>query len=223
MLHWLKPFIQRLFTPLARLLIRLHVTPDMVTIASTLIVMTLALTLIPTGRLIAAALLLGGFAAVDILDGMVARMTGTSGPWGALMDSTMDRFGDGAIFGAIALYFVLRPGHPFQLWGAAAALAVLVLGSIVPYVRARAEAIQTTAAVGLMERGTRIAIALAAVLLAGFRWMPSWLLPAALTLIALASFITVVQRMHTVREQIRAGAGEAPPMVDVSNYRTLGR
>jgi len=222
MLHWLKPFVQRVFTPLARLLIRLHVTPDMVTIAATLIVITLSLWLIPTGHLIAAALLLAAFGAVDMLDGLLARMTGTAGPWGAMLDATMDRFADGAIMGGLAMYFLLRPGHQFQAWGMIATLAALVFGSIVPYVRARAEAIQTTAAVGLMERGTRIAITLAAMLLAGFHWAPAWVLPVAMTLIAIASFITILQRMSTVSAQVKAGLGEAPPTVDVTNFSALG-
>lgn len=222
MLHWLKPFVQRVFTPLAQLLIRLHVTPDMVTIGATLIVIALSLWLIPTGHLIAAALLLAAFAVLDMLDGLLARMTGTAGPWGAMLDATMDRFADGAILGGLAMYFLLRPDHRFQAWGLAATLATLVFGSIVPYVRARAEAIHTTAAVGLMERGTRVAITLAAMLLAGFHWAPVWVLPVALTLIAAASFITVLQRMSTVSQQVKAGLGQAPPTVDVSNFSALG-
>jgi CDP-diacylglycerol--glycerol-3-phosphate 3-phosphatidyltransferase len=201
MLGGLRAAMQRLFTPLARLLLGWGVSPDAVTIAGTVVVSVLALTLLPTGHVLLGGLLIGLFVLTDSLDGVMARLSGRSGPWGAFLDSTLDRVSDGAVFAGITLWFVLHPDLPYATWGVAASLACLVLGSVVPYARARAESVGATAAVGIAERSDRLLVALLAVVLTQVG-VPVVVAEVMLTLLAVASLVTVVQRVTTVRRQL---------------------
>lgn len=200
------------FGPVAGGLVRLGVSPDVVTFAGTIAVMTVALTLLPTGRLLAGALLVALFAVTDAIDGQMARRLGRTGPWGAFLDSTLDRFADGAVFSGLVIWGALasdgRGGISDPLAASGAALACLVLGSIVPYARARAEGLGMKAAVGIAERTDRLAVTLAATAAVGVG-APVFVLTLALGLLALASAVTVGQRMATVYRQARAMA--APP------------
>jgi CDP-diacylglycerol--glycerol-3-phosphate 3-phosphatidyltransferase len=207
MFRGLRSFMTTVFTPLARFLLALRVSPDAVTIAGTVVVTTLALTLLPTGHTLLGGLLIGFFVLFDSLDGVMARLAGRSGPWGAFLDSTMDRLADGAVFAGITLWFVLHPDEHHGLWGTAAALACLVLGSVVPYARARAESVGATAQVGIAERADRLVLALVpfTFLQAG---LPVIVLEVVLTLLALASLVTVFQRVSTVRAQLTGPAAD---------------
>lgn len=205
MFRGLRSGMQRIFTPLAMFLVRRGVSPDAVTIAGTVIVTTLALTLLPTGHLFLGAFLIGLFALADSLDGVMARASGRTGPWGAFLDSTLDRISDGAVFVGITLWFVLHPDEPFALWGTVAALACLALGSVVPYARARAESVGATASVGIAERTDRLVIALVPTGFVTFG-LPVVVPVVVLSLLAVASLVTVVQRMATVYRQL-AGRG----------------
>ncbi len=197
--------MQGFWAPPARFLVRRGVSPDAVTIVGTVVVSALALTLLPTGHLLLGAVLIGLFALADSLDGVMARVSGRTGPWGAFLDSTLDRVSDGAVFVGITLWFVLHPQIPYATWGTVAALACLALGSVVPYARARAESVGATAAVGIAERTDRLVVALAAV---GFTQvgLPDLVAVVALTLLAVASAVTVGQRVATVRRQLAADA-----------------
>jgi CDP-diacylglycerol--glycerol-3-phosphate 3-phosphatidyltransferase len=187
----------RLFTPVADALLKRGVSPDAVTIAGTVAVVAAALWLFPTGHFLAGSLVIGLFVLTDSLDGVMARRAGRAGPWGAFLDSTLDRFGDAAIFTGMVLWFV---GEGDSAWGVGTALACLVLGSIVPYARARAEGLGMTAQVGIAERADRLAAVLVAALLVGLG-LPQVVLVVVLALLALASLVTIVQRMATVRRQ----------------------
>ncbi|HSO04149.1 MAG TPA: CDP-alcohol phosphatidyltransferase family protein, partial [Candidatus Limnocylindrales bacterium] len=81
--------------PIARGLLRMRVTPDMVTLTGTTLTVLTALILIPQGRFIPAVILLFIFTSADVLDGTMARLSGTQGPWGAWFDATLDRVADG--------------------------------------------------------------------------------------------------------------------------------
>lgn len=201
-LRWLSTLI---FTPVARLLLRLGVTPDAVTIVGTIGLMAGALWLFPTGHLFAGTMVIMVFAFSDVIDGTMARMSGRSGPWGAFLDSTLDRLADGALFAGLVIYFVRGDAFGIEptlaMWGIGAALACLALGAVVPYARARAESLGMTAQVGIAERGDRLVIALTA---AGFVGLgvSEAVLVVVLGLLAVASAITVVQRMTVVRRQV---------------------
>ena len=144
------------------------------------------------------------FVLTDSLDGVMARQAGRSGPWGAFLDSTMDRFGDGAIFAGLVLWFTA--GGDDRL-NAVLALVCLVLGSIVPYARARAEGLGMTASGGIAERADRLLLVLVATGVVGMG-APTVVLTIILGLLAVASAITIVQRMSKVYRQ--AAAGVAP-------------
>lgn len=207
-------FATAVFGPVAALLVRLRVSPDVVTALGTLAVMACALVLFPSGRLALGALLVGLSALTDTIDGQMARRIGRTGPWGAFLDSTLDRFADGAIFAGLVLWGAARAGEGTALhdpaWAAGAALACLFLGSIVPYARARAEGLGMTASVGVAERTDRLVVTLVATLAVGLG-APVAVLTVALGLLAVASAVTVVQRMVTVYRQATAMPAPAAP------------
>ena len=197
MLNGLRGAMTRIFTPIARALLRAGVSPDAVTIGGTLVVVLTALWAFPTGHFLAGTLIITVFVLTDSLDGVMARQAGRSGPWGAFLDSTMDRFGDGAIFAGLVLWFTA--GGDDRLT-AVLALACLVLGSIVPYARARAEGLGMTASGGIAERADRLALVLVATFAVGVG-APTVVLTVVLGLLALASAVTIVQRMSKVHRQ----------------------
>jgi len=188
----------RVWTPLADALLRAGVSPDAVTIAGTLAVVVTALWAFPTGHLLVGSLVIAVFTLTDSIDGVMARRSGRSGPWGAFLDSTLDRFGDGAIFAGLVLWYA---GAGDSHTNAALALACLVLGSVVPYARARAEGLGMTASGGIAERADRLFAVLLAALLVGLG-LPEVVMTIVLALLAVASAVTVVQRMAAVRRQV---------------------
>src|SRR4029453_7348767 len=103
--------------PTARFLLRIGVTPNAVTVAGTVGVIFGALFFGARGSLGAGALVVTFFALTDALDGTMARMRGGSGKFGALLDSSMDRIADAAVFGAVAYYLSGRD-NPYGGGGA---------------------------------------------------------------------------------------------------------
>ena len=202
MLNRFRGLMTRVMTPIADLLLRRGITPDAVTITGTLAVVVAALWLYPTGHLLAGTLIIGLFVLTDSLDGTMARRSGRSSSWGAFLDSTLDRFADAAIFAGLVLWFF---GSGDDRLTGVLALACLVLGSIVPYARARAEGLGMTAAIGIAERADRLLAVLLATALVGGGLSPK-VLTVTLALLAVASAVTIVQRMATVRRQAGATA-----------------
>jgi CDP-diacylglycerol---glycerol-3-phosphate 3-phosphatidyltransferase len=190
--------------PPARLLLRMHVSPDAVTLVGTAGAVAVSLVCLPQGWFITAVVLLAVLTLSDLLDGTMARMSGTSGPWGNFLDATLDRLSDGAIFGGLALYGAFND----QPWVTAAATLALVTGQVTSYSKARAEAVGATANVGIAERAERLIIAAVAVLLTGLG-VP-FVLPAALWLLGALGLITIAQRMLTVRAQLRPSRDVEP-------------
>jgi CDP-diacylglycerol--glycerol-3-phosphate 3-phosphatidyltransferase len=135
---------------------------------------------------------------LDILDGALARAGGKTTPFGAFLDSTTDRVGEGAVLGAIALVF---GRHHHQL--ALAATVGAVAGSyLVSYTRAKAEALGLRGDVGLGSRAERVVVITAGLVLAPISIV---LLEAAIYLLAATAWITVVQRILHVRKQLLLG------------------
>ena len=133
---------------------------------------------------------------LDILDGALARAGGRSTPFGAFLDSTTDRVGEGAMLAAIALVFA-RSGNDT----AVVFTIVAVAGSfLVPYVRAKAESLGLRGDVGLGSRAERVVVITAGLVLA-----PWGLLPWAIYLLAVTSWFTVLQRVLHVRKQLLSG------------------
>jgi CDP-diacylglycerol--glycerol-3-phosphate 3-phosphatidyltransferase len=196
--------LTRVVEPIARSLLRIGVTPNAVTVAGTVGVLVGALGFGARGHLVAGALIVTVFALTDLLDGTMARMSGGSTRFGAFLDSSMDRVADGAVFAAVA-YWLATEG---DRWGVAAALACLLLGGLVSYVKARAEGLGMTCNVGIAERTERLLIVGVGGLLTGLGLL-SWGLVAALWLLAAVSLFTVGQRIaHVYRQANRAEPSE---------------
>lgn len=203
MLQRFREFWTNLWAPVADFLLRVGVTPDQVTIVGTLGVMGGALWFFPRGELGLGVAVVTAFVFSDLLDGYMARKSGTSSNWGAFLDSSLDRFGDAAIFGGLLLYYV--GPHAETTLGAPllyvyVSLGCLVLGSITSYVRARAESLGMTAKVGIAERAERLVLILVATGFNAIFNLPI-LTELALWLLLVAAGITVIQRMIVVRRQ----------------------
>ena len=140
------------------------------------------------------------FAFSDVVDGIMARLHGRSGGWGNFLDSSLDRLADGAIFAGITIWFFTGGGDPAIGF---AAVICLVLGMVVSYVRAKAESLGYSASVGIAERAERLASVLLVTGLTGLG-LPQVVLFATLVLLAIASVITIVQRMAAVHRQALA-------------------
>ncbi len=198
MLERFRALSHTLLGPIARLLIRLGVSPDLVTVLGTLGVAVSALVCFPQGWLWQGALLVTLFVISDMIDGLMAKITGTASQWGAFLDSASDRLGDAAVFGGVLLYFVYREDS--TLW-AGIALAGLVFGQWTSYVKARAESLGFSCSGGLAARADRLVIILVGALLAGLG-VPA-ILHVAVAALAVTSMITVLQRIEQVRRQAK--------------------
>ena len=199
MLERFRAGASRLIAPLALFLNRLGVSPDLVTAVGTLGVMLGALICYPLGFLWQGTVIVTFFVLADMLDGQMAKLSGTASTWGAFLDSSLDRLGDGAVFGGLLLYFAYQQQEP--VW-AGFTLAALVLGQLTSYVRARAESLGFEANGGIAARADRLLIILAGALLAGFG-VP-YVLEIAVVFLAVAGLITVGQRGRSVYRQAKA-------------------
>ena len=179
-------------------------SPDVVTIAGTLGVVLGALICFPQGWLWQGVVVVTFFVISDMVDGLMAKITGRTSNWGAFLDSTSDRLGDAAVFGGVLLYFVYR--EESTIW-AGIALAGLVFGQWTSYVKARAESLGFECHGGLAARADRLVIILAGTLLAGLG-VP-YVLRIAVAALALTSMITVLQRIAQVHRQARTADGQA--------------
>jgi CDP-diacylglycerol--glycerol-3-phosphate 3-phosphatidyltransferase len=203
-----RALFNKIFTPLARFLVKCGVSPDAVTIVGTIGVMAGALVFFPQGgfNFFIGTMVVTVFVFSDVIDGTMARLMGRSSVWGAYLDSTLDRFGDAAVFGGIALWFA---GGGDNQWLAALALYNLAAGSIVSYAKARAEGLGMTANVGVAERSDRLVGILVPTGFAGLG-VP-YILNIALAILAVLSTITLGQRIMMVRKQAFAAERAAVP------------
>src|SRR5215469_6913935 len=208
MLNPLRPVMTRVFTPVGAVLARTPVSANAITVVGTVGVAGGALGLFPIGEMFPGALTCTIFVLLDMLDGVLARIKGTSGKWGAFVDSTMDRIADAAIFSGLVIWF-FRGGHNAVL--ACVSLLCLVTGALVSYAKARAEGLGLNADVGLIERPERVLIALVAIGVEGLG-LP-FILAIGMWALAAGTAVTLTQRMRAVyldaQSQRAAEAAEA--------------
>jgi CDP-diacylglycerol--glycerol-3-phosphate 3-phosphatidyltransferase/CDP-diacylglycerol--inositol 3-phosphatidyltransferase len=197
MLQRFRHFWTNVFKPVAHLFIRLGISPDAVTVVGTVGVVAGALVFFPRGQLWLGVVVITAFVFSDLIDGYMARTLGTSSRWGAFLDSTLDRFGDAAIFSGLAIWFF---GGGDDRLLAYVALWALVMGSVTSYTRARAESLGMDARGGIAERADRLVAVLVVTFFADVLDLPV-LLSIVLWALAAASTITVIQRMVLVRRQ----------------------
>jgi CDP-diacylglycerol--glycerol-3-phosphate 3-phosphatidyltransferase len=182
--------------PTARFLLRIGVTPNAVTIAGTVGVL-IGSYFGALGHLFWGTWIVTASALTDVLDGTMARMRGHNAKFGGLLDSSMDRIADAAVFGAVVFY-LHHKGNPYG--GMVAAIVCLAAGQVVSYVKARAQSLGLNADVGIAERLERLIIVGIGGLLG--RAGLAWGLPAALWFLAVLSVITIFQRLiHAQRTE----------------------
>jgi CDP-diacylglycerol--glycerol-3-phosphate 3-phosphatidyltransferase/CDP-diacylglycerol--inositol 3-phosphatidyltransferase len=212
MLERFRQFWTKTWAPLAHLFIRWGISPNTVTFVGTVGVVAGAVVFFPRGDLLVGVLVITAFVFSDIIDGYMARTTGQTSPFGAFWDSTLDRIGDAAIFGGLAMYYV-GPGD--NHWFAALAIYCLSMGSVTSYARARAESLGMQAKVGIAERADRLVSILVITGLADLvRHLGApdgvlYAIPVTLGALAVASTVTVGQRVAVVRRQSLDQAAQA--------------
>ena len=182
-------------------LARTRVTPNVLTTAGVSLCLAAAV-LVPfenrNTRLVywlAAGIFVVG-SLLDILDGALARVGGKSTPFGAFLDSTTDRVGEGAMLAAIALVF----SQHGEGWAVTVAVAAVVGSFLVSYTRAKAEALGLRGDVGFGSRAERVVM-----ITAGLVFAPWGGLPWAIVALCATAWLTVVQRVLHVRTQLSSG------------------
>lgn len=195
MLKLLRPVVTRILTPLGRALARRGISPNVVTTVGTVGTVASALFFYPRGQLFLGTVVITVFVLADLLDGVMARMTGSGSLWGAFLDSTLDRVGDAGIFAGLVFWFIVSDQRVL----AGVALFCLAAGALVSYIKARAEGLGMTCDVGIAERPERLVVGLVSAGLSGLG-LP-YILAVGLWLLAAASAITVGQRLLRVYRQ----------------------
>ena len=189
----LKPAVTRVINPIARGALRVGLTPNSVTFAGAIGLVFSALYFYPRQEFFIGTLLISFFALSDLFDGAMARISqrGAS-KWGGFLDSTIDRITDSAILIGLILALIETSDSL-----APVALGALVAGTLVPYIRAKAESLGIECSGGIAERTERLIIALTAI---GFEGLgiPFALAIGVWVLFAL-SLVTVVQRVLIVK------------------------
>ena len=203
MLDRFKAFWQGvMLAPFIDLFLRLGISPDVVTLVGTLGVSAGALVFFPQGMLWQGVLVITLFIFSDLIDGAMARKSGRKDDFGAFLDSTLDRVADGALFGALALYYAWQAESRLYL---VLCLVILLMGAVTSYARAKADHLGYDAKVGIAERPDRLVGMLVPAFFADVLDLP-WLLEIALWVLAVAATATVAQRIWVVRRQALARA-----------------
>ncbi len=172
----------RVTEPIARFLGRIGLTPNALTLLGFLLTACVAIVL-AVGHLRLAGLLLIVTLGADSLDGTLARMTNQTSRFGAFLDSTLDRWAEVLIYGALVWYLLqIRSDQGVMLATAAMAFSLLV-----SYTRARAEGVGLSCKEGLFTRFERLAVLIIGLI---FNWVV-----VALGLIALLAGFTALQRI----------------------------
>ncbi|MCD2261760.1 CDP-alcohol phosphatidyltransferase family protein [Dietzia aurantiaca] len=196
--------------PVAAFLVRIGVTANGITLTGLVLTCAAAVGFFGTGHLFAGAIVIGVCTLLDLVDGAVARAGDGGSPYGALVDAVSDRVADGVILGALVWWVVdTEPTNRFAL---IMLLACMVLSQVVSYSKARADAGGLRTPGGLMERADRLVIVLVGAGLEGLG-VP-WALEAAVTVVAVGSLITVIQRVLGGRsDYLSRVADEGPASV----------
>src|ERR1700674_875759 len=175
---------------------RVPLTPNQVTVVG-LVLTFAAAGLIAFGYLQWAGVVLIFAGTCDILDGALARSTHASYTYGAFLDSTLDRYSEGAIYVGLAAYFV-GMGGPLERWLVLATMAALGGSFLVSYVRARAQSLGFVCDSGLFARPERVVVTVIGLIFGG------WILYAVVFLLAILTNLTALQRIREVWLQGRA-------------------
>ena len=197
--------------PGAKLLSAVGLTPDAVTLLG-FFVSAAAAALVGAGYLTAGGVVFLAGGALDLMDGALARYQGKVSSFGAVLDSLMDRLGEGALFLGMAVYALradLSDGR--LMFFIVALMLALVSSQTVSYLRARGEGLGVFTRTGLMTRPERVVV-LSLGLVLGVRS-----LEVILVVIAAVSTLTLLQRLHSIRVALRSEADPAQKVDDSSD------
>lgn len=190
--------VSRAFHPIARALTRLGLGPSAVTLLGVLVSFAGAM-LLAFGYLTAGGAVLGLGASLDVVDGLIARLTGTETVRGAILDSFTDRVGEVAMWTGLA-YHLADTGRSMLVM----ASLVAVSGSlIIPYLRSKAEGEGLEGKGGLLGRAERLLVFCWGVSIAGLGWVPR-LLEITVWSMAVLTWFTVIQRLRLTWVQLNA-------------------
>ncbi|MFC2616521.1 MAG: phosphatidylinositol phosphate synthase [Scardovia wiggsiae] len=190
---------RKIISPIARALVKLGVTANMVTIAGAVGTAFFAVLTGFTGCLLPGAAMITVMVIFDSLDGTVAAQSGGGTAFGAFLDSTVDRIADWAVLLGVAIYLI-RLKDFWTLWpqiGFWAALVSMMTAFVTSYIRARAQSIGLDAKNGIATRSDRLVIILVGMGLTGMG-LPVAVLSCFMVLLAVLGAVTVGQRLYTV-------------------------
>lgn len=189
----LKPTVTRAINPIARGALRVGLTPNAVTFIGAIGLIISALYFYPRQEFFIGTLVITFFALSDLFDGAMARISAKgASKWGGFLDSTIDRVTDSAILIGLILALIDTADPLLSV-----ALGALVAGTLVPYIRAKAESLGIECSGGIAERTERLIIALTAIGLEGLG-VPYALAIGVWALFILAA-VTVFQRIRIVK------------------------
>ncbi len=187
---------ERLTDPLARLLARTGLTPNTLTILGLLLSIASAWVL-ATGHLFLGGFLVIFAGAFDLLDGALARATGKSTTFGALLDSTFDRLSEAVILFGLLVFFIRQPSISIQ--EVLLIFAAIAGSMLVSYIRARAEGLGLECEVGIFTRPERVIVLALGLILSRFEPV----LLVALWILAVCTFLTAFRRLIYVWRKAR--------------------
>jgi CDP-diacylglycerol---glycerol-3-phosphate 3-phosphatidyltransferase len=191
--NWARKWGATVIQPIALFLARLGLTPNTITVLGFLMTAAVAVVL-ATGRTQLAGVLLIGTLAFDAVDGTLARLMGTTSRFGAFLDSTLDRWAEVVLYGAL-IWLFLENG---QNNGVLLATAAMATSLMVSYTRARAEGVGFQCKEGLLTRFERMVILIAGLIFNQAIW--------ALAIIAILAGLTAVQRIWVTWQAARTAA-----------------
>jgi CDP-diacylglycerol--glycerol-3-phosphate 3-phosphatidyltransferase len=183
----------RLTDPIVSPLAALGVTPNMISVVG-FAGNVAAACLAAGGEFLAAGIIMLAFSALDLLDGALARKTGTVTKFGAVFDSVLDRLSEAAVLGGLLFHYTEIGSHTQEI----ALIYAAIVGSImVSYVRARAEGIGLELREGLFTRAERV------ILVGGALVLGTAVVPWALWVLAIVANLTAAQRVFAVWQKLR--------------------
>ncbi len=189
--------VAKIIAPLVKTLIKLGISANMVSAIGGLGSVICALYFFPKGEFFVGVIWVAAFVLFDLFDGAVARASNKGvSKWGALLDSTLDRLGDAAIFIGALLYFIDKSDRLVPV-----ILTATCASFMVSYIKARAEALGIECNGGLAERSERLIIALVAYGLYGLG--VDYAMAIGIWVLAIISIFTMAQRMMIVYKAVK--------------------
>ena len=189
--------VTRLITPLCRGLLKVGLSANSVTVLGTAGTVAASFTLLASGHLFAATIVITLLVLTDLLDGTMARLSESGGSdWGALLDSTMDRISDASILGALIYYLIQKNDRLTTV-----AIMALVASGLVSYIKARAESLDIECNGGFAERTERLVLLLVSTAGAGLGI--HYILAIGIWILALAAIFTTGERLLIVYKATR--------------------